>query len=246
MQEQEQALRALLIQPAFGDRFRLGAVALPRSERQLRRVRRHLVVEEIESLVDAGFLAEHVRRHDAAGRVAALAQHLRQEPLAAFHGEPDVVADAGLERQPSRQERGVRRQRLRRMGIGPLEDDAVGRERVDRRRLHVAVAVDGQVVGSQRVDGDEDDRAVDRRGRAGVAPSASGSQSCRQRGGNQDERVSKGARHRIRWTTGYLSCSTAVFAWAASGDVGSIAITCVMAFMRGLFVALVHRDRARA
>ena len=52
--------------------------------------------------------------------------------------EADIVPHAGLERQTSGQDRGVRRQGLRRVRIRALEDDAVGRERVDRRRLHVA------------------------------------------------------------------------------------------------------------
>ncbi len=38
----------------------------------------------------------------------------------------------------------MRRQRLRRVRVGALEDDAVGGERIDRRRSHIAVAVGGQ------------------------------------------------------------------------------------------------------
>ena len=40
--------------------------------------------------------------------------------------EADVVAHAGFERQPAGQQRRVRRQRLRRVRVGALEDDAVG------------------------------------------------------------------------------------------------------------------------
>ena len=60
-------------------------------------------------------------------------------------------------------------QRLRRMRVGVLEQDAVGREPVDVRRLRPCVAVGGQAIGSQRVDRDEDDRSG-RRGRLSCRP----------------------------------------------------------------------------
>src|SRR6266571_5141070 len=103
MQEQERARRAEAVEPMFGDGFRLGAVALHLADQPLGRARGHLSVEEVEPLADAGFLAQHVRRYDASSRVAALAQHLRQQPLAPFDDEPEIVAYARLEGQPSRQ-----------------------------------------------------------------------------------------------------------------------------------------------
>ena len=90
-------------------------------------------------------------------------QQLGQQALAGFDGEPDVVADAGLERQPAGQERGVRRQRLRRVRVRSLEHNAVRRERVDGRRLHALVAVRRQMIRAQRVDRDEDNGPAGRR-----------------------------------------------------------------------------------
>ena len=142
-----------------------------------------------------GFLPQHERRHDAAGGVAAIAQHLRQQPLAGFDGEPDVVAHAGFERQAAREQRGVRRQRLRRVRVRALEDHAVGGERVDRGRPHVLVSVGGQMIGPQRVDRNDDDRAADRRRCARVAPSADRGEQRPQRGQKEDEGEAKRTRH---------------------------------------------------
>ena len=103
MQEQERARRAEAVEPMFGDDFRVGAVALHLADQPLGRARGHLPVEEVEPLADAGFLAQHVRRHDAASRIAAFAQHLRQHAFARLDDEPEIVAHACLEGQPSRQ-----------------------------------------------------------------------------------------------------------------------------------------------
>ena len=136
---------------------------------------------------------------------------------------------------------GVRRQRLRRVGVGALEDDAVGRERIDRRRLHLLVAVRRQVIGPQRVDRDEDDRSVDRSRRASEAPAAEGGQDGTERRKQKDDRESKGARHgnlmltcaarcaQVHAHPYFFNCSMAVLACAASGDVGSTASTCDIA-----------------
>ncbi len=74
----------------LGDRFRFAAVALHLADRLLGRGRRHLAVEEVEAPRDARFLAQHVGRDDAAGREAAVAQHLRQQPLAGFTVNPTL------------------------------------------------------------------------------------------------------------------------------------------------------------
>ena len=137
-------------------------------------------------LTDAGFLAQHVGRDDAAGGEAALAQHLRQEPFAGVDGEPHVVADARLERQPAGEDGGVRRQRLRRVRIRALEDDAVRAPDASIAGVRtLGIAVDGQVIGAQRVDRDEDDRPADGRRGARVTPAADGGEAgaeCRKAG----------------------------------------------------------------
>ena len=154
VQEQERRAVPTVLEPVLGNRLgfarRRAAPGRPISSAA---VGRHVVVEEIEALADAGFLAQQRTAETTPPVViAAVAQHLRQQPLARPSREADVVAHAGVERQPAGQQRRVRGQRLRRVRVGALEDDAVGGERVDRRRLDLPVAVGRQVVGAQRVD----------------------------------------------------------------------------------------------
>jgi hypothetical protein len=66
-------------------------------------------------LRNPGVLAQDERADDAAGGKTAIAQHLRQQPHVAADRKADVVADAGFEGQTSRQQRRMRRQRLRRV-----------------------------------------------------------------------------------------------------------------------------------
>jgi hypothetical protein len=73
MEKQKRARRADGVEPVFGDFFGFAAVALDLADRELRRTGWHLAVEEIEPLADARLFAQHVRRHDAAGRESALA-----------------------------------------------------------------------------------------------------------------------------------------------------------------------------
>ncbi len=172
MEKQEELRRGLAVQPPFGDCFRLAAVALQAADARFGSSRRHRSVEEIEALVDAGFLSQDERRHDATGREAAGAQQVGQHPLAGRHREAGVVADAGLEGQSSGQHRHVRRQRLRRVRIRALEHDAVARQPVDRGRLDVGVSVRRQMIRPQRVDGNQHDRPVG--GRDGIRRASAG------------------------------------------------------------------------
>ena len=63
----------------------------------------------------------------------------------------------------------VRRQRDDVVRVRVREDDALGREPIEKRRLHARVAGVADGIGAQRVDGDEDDvglaaQRVQRRG----------------------------------------------------------------------------------
>ena len=163
-------------------------------------------------------LAQRRRRDDAAGREAAIAQQLRQQPVMLCQAEAAVAADARLEREPAREERGMRRQRFGRVGIGALEQDAVGRQPVDRRRLHTLVAVGREVIRAQRIDRDHDHRSADRRRRARVPPAACRRQAHGRGGDDEYEGIADGAPYFFSW-------STTAFACAASGDDGSTSIT---------------------
>ena len=77
------------------------------------------------------------------------------------------VPSLGLARQPATHERVARRGTERVVGVRPLEDQGLGRERVDVRRDHlVSVAVRLQL-GPEVVADDEEDVTRDVNGRVG-------------------------------------------------------------------------------
>src|SRR5262249_55001284 len=149
------------------------------------------------------------------------------QTVALLDAEAGVAAHAGLERQAAGEQRRVRRPRLGRVRVGALEQHAVGGERIDRRGLHAGVAVSGEMIGTQRVDREEDDRSVDRGGGARVAPAAGGRQSDGGRGDGEDERVAGPQPHFFNWSTTALAC-------AASGEVGSTSMTLLKASIAAL------------
>ena len=123
-------------------------------------------------------------------------QKLRQQVLGGAQHNT-LVANASFERQPAREHRHVGGQGLRRMGVRAFEQHAVGRERIERRRLDRSVPVQGKVVGSQRVDRNENDRTVDRGRCPRVAPSSDRRERRRQRGKDEDERVADRPGHGV-------------------------------------------------
>ena len=220
VQEQERPLGAGLFQPAFRNRHRVGAVARQAASGLAGGGVRHLAVEERKALGDAGRRPQRVTGHDTGGRVAAVREHLGEQAFVAFDGEPDIVAHAGLERQPAGEKRRVGRQRLRRVGVRPIEHDAVASQRIDRGRPQGGVAVDRQAIRPQRVDREEHDRSADRRGRARVAPPADRGECGPERHETDDHGVTE-----VGAPIYFFSCSSAVRASAASGDSGSMATT---------------------
>ena len=73
-------------------------------------------------------------------------------------GVADVVANAVMERKAAGEEGGVRRQRQRALAVDILEDNTPAREAIDRGRRAGAIAVRREMIGSERIDRDEDDR----------------------------------------------------------------------------------------
>ena len=136
-----------------------------------------IVEISIEPLVDAPAPVEHERRHEAAGPIAARAQHFGERHLIVAQVETAVVADAVIARKGSGHQRRVRRKRQRRDGGRLAEAQTPSGQRVERRRLRSGVPVASQVVGAKRVDGDQQDiraatatkarHGVPRRGRDG-------------------------------------------------------------------------------
>ena len=161
VKEQEERLAAVAGgQPPLRGGQRVLSVALHLADRALARRRRQLAVVGVEPLVQADGGAQHVGRHEPGRRPAALLQRPLHEPLSRLDGEADVVADAVFEGEQAGQDARVRRHRLRRVRIGALEDRPLRGERVDVRRPHPGIAVGRQVIGAQRVDGNQDDRSV--------------------------------------------------------------------------------------
>ena len=160
----------LRVDPLHRRRHRLLAAALHLAERLLRRRGRQLVVERVEPLAKSGLFSQHVGGHETARGEARVFERVLDEALPGFHAEADVVAHAMLERQLSREHRRVGGKRLRRMGVGVLEQDALRRERVDVRRARPRAPVGRDAIGAQCVDGDDHDRAVHPGGSAAARP----------------------------------------------------------------------------
>ena len=91
--------------------------------------------------------------------------------------ESRIVANTVVDRQPTRQQRCVGRQGLRRVGVGAIEDDGLVGHRIDRGGIGSLRAVGRQVDCRHAVDRDEEDRALMRRGLARPPP-ADGGGSC--------------------------------------------------------------------
>ncbi len=121
------------------------------------------VLVEIEAGPQPVLPLEHIGRHRAARGIPLPFQDLRQERQLALLDPravevvADVVAHAVVGRLEAGQQGRVGRERERSRRIGVLEKDGVAPQGIDRRGLHTLVAIGRQVVGTQGVDGDDDD-----------------------------------------------------------------------------------------
>ena len=111
LEEEEVPLAVLHPKPPVGGVERRDAVA--RGQRAARGTVGNLGVEERKPSRDAGVRTQQERRHRGASAEAAIAQLFGDRADRVAHDVPAVVADAVFEGKPARQERGVRRQRLR-------------------------------------------------------------------------------------------------------------------------------------
>ena len=193
LDEQEESPAAPRAHPAGGRIGGFGAVAFDSRHRRVSLIRQ-LRVEERKSLRHARFGAQQERRYGRAGFEPAALQQLRHRLRVFFQREASLVAHAMLERQLPGQDRGMRGKRQRRVRVGALEDDGVGRERIDRgsrRRSsrRVGAAGDRRPRRAKPVDRNEHNRSANRRRFARIPP-------ARQRGprhGHDDQRGDKGS-----------------------------------------------------
>src|SRR5439155_10315212 len=86
----------------------------------------------------------------------------------------EVVADAVVRGKKAGEHAGVRDERERTNGVGALKENGVLAQRVEVRRVHFRVAVRGEMIGAEGVDGDEDDRRLRIDGTAARAGGADG------------------------------------------------------------------------
>ena len=118
--------------------------------------RRERVVVDVEALVEAGRPRDGIGADERGGVPARALEDRRERRQRGRQRTRVVVADAVLVRQAAGHDAGVRRPRLRHVHDRVLEQHALAGETVERRRRALRVAVGADVVGAQRVDGDEE------------------------------------------------------------------------------------------
>ena len=184
MQKSEERLTRMPRDPLRQQRLRVVAAALHPRDGLADPGGLDVVLVKVEPPRDSRRMRQNDRRDGATGRVALLLERAgdRRRP------EPErvskVVAHAVLRGQQSRHDRRVRGQRQRDLRIGVLEEHRVLAKRIQVRRVDGPVAVRGQVIGAQRVHGNEDHRSA---GRDEIAPPAATvgleKDHCRQKDG---------------------------------------------------------------
>jgi hypothetical protein len=173
--EEEEEPRVLLrLHPFPGQRLRRGAGPLEVGEgRPGPRVDRVLV--RIERGGETGLAAEHVGRHGRRRGIPLLLQDRRQaRVVGAPEGEADVVPHAVLGGLQPREQGDVGREGHGTRAVGMPEQDRFAPQAVEVRRLDTAVAVGGQMIGAQRVDGDDDDGRPGKARRGRLVPACEG------------------------------------------------------------------------
>ena len=114
-----------------------------------------LLVEGVETLAETERSRHRVRADKRRRTVAAPLQQSRQRQIVLTETEHDVVAHAVHRGVKPRQDRRVRRPGERRRGLHLFEPDAFRREGVKHRRRARGRAVHANVIGTERVDRDE-------------------------------------------------------------------------------------------
>ena len=164
----EELLRLHALEPLEREVHHLVALLLDGAEVHdlvLRQVEAVGVV--VEALADPPLRVQHPGPDEGARRPATLPQALGERRQLLLDEEAAVVADTVPRRDEPGEDRRVRGQGERHRGRGLLEQDALGRQRVDVRRLDAPEPVAAQAVGAQRVERDDDDVQVRRGGAAG-------------------------------------------------------------------------------
>ena len=136
-----------------------------------------LVVVDVEPGVQPEARIEHESGDERASAVPGCLQRARERGMTAVETKRSVVADAIDEWIRAGQQRCVRGERQRHMGVGRFEAQSLGGEPIDRRRQTSGATVGAHVIRAQGVDGNQQDvraaqcAAVDRLRRLRAAAS---------------------------------------------------------------------------
>ena len=121
----------------------------------------------VESLIEAEVRTQGAVGHHRVGGVARSLQLLGEHRELARDLQAHLADDAVVARIGGGEDRGEAGAGLRPLHRGLIEAHPLGRQRVDHRRRRTDVAVGGEVVGAQGVDGDQEDVAGGRQLRPG-------------------------------------------------------------------------------
>ena len=183
---EKEALAAMAIEP--GQRLVHDRAARPLVRGPSVRAPRHPIAVGLESLDQAEAAIERERRDECGRREARALQRVGQRRRRQIEPHP-VVPGAVPGGIPARHQARVRGQRDRRRRERARESHALAREPIHRRRPRGGVAVGADAIGTQRIDGDEDEVACrarrGSRGRRLRRPAA----SCRREPGEKHRQV---------------------------------------------------------
>src|SRR4051812_39425792 len=141
MKECKDALAVVAVDPRSERVHGLRAIALGVGQRLAAAGHLDAIVEEVEAAADACLMPQDECRNSRAGGVAGGLEARGERPLVRTERIADVVADAVVRRQETREKRRMRRQRQRTVAVDILEDDAFAAQSIEGRRRSAAVAV---------------------------------------------------------------------------------------------------------
>ena len=123
------------------------------------------IVIELEAGVQAEAGVQDEGSDEGGGAVAGGRERAGERGLGPIETEGAVVAHTVARRIQAAHDRGMGRQRHRHVGMDRLEPPSFAREPIERRREAAAASVGADVIGAQRVDGDQQHVGAAQRGR---------------------------------------------------------------------------------
>src|SRR5438552_11625993 len=113
------------------------------------------IIVKIEAARQATHSIQHIRAHDRAGRIPIFLESLRDRAELRIERLSSEILNYVLKRISAGEDCGVRRPRQRHLRNCAVKDYSVMRERVESWSLTIGVSVAAEMVGADRVDGDQ-------------------------------------------------------------------------------------------